>query len=565
MDMPATPRAILIATPAGEVKFAAGGLPADDVAQPLLDKWRGMRGAGQTSGLFAVSTGGADFTAVWTSTADAVVFVLFASAQRDVLFEFATAVDFAAHIFRLLLAGRYEGLVVVDKDARVRFISPEQERHLGQPSGTGLGRPVAEVFRTSRLADVVRTGRPELGQVELVKGAPGVVTRKPVLGDDGQIVGAIGHFMFKAPEHMQAWSAEFGRLKSEVSFYQKELSRLQPRAQGLDRIVGQSEAIRRLKEQICRVAPLDVPVLLVGESGTGKELVAQAIHLLSKRRDQSMVSVNSAALPASLIESELFGYEAGAFTGAERKGRRGKIEQADASTLFLDEIGEMAAPVQAKLLRVFEDGRFERLGSNVSRISSFRLVSASNRDFDALIKAGDFRRDFFYRLSAVTLRLPPLRDRRDDIPLLAEHLIAEFAGKNLVKPKHLSPAAMDYLQQLSWPGNVRQLKHALHSAFIFSDSDLITIDDFGVVWGDAPPLSAAAEREPLSASVPVAADGGGAAAGSLKDAVSAMEDKFIRDAMRRHAGNKMKVAAELGISRTNLYRRLALLGEGGSG
>ncbi|VTU45302.1 Nitrogen regulation protein NR(I) (plasmid) [Variovorax sp. SRS16] len=208
-----------------------------------------------------------------------------------------------------------------------------------------------------------------------------VVARHPIRNSRGELVGAIGQIMFKGPEQLQALSNEVSKLKSAVAYYRRELNGLRNRSYGLDQMVGDSLAMQRLKEQIVKVAPLDVPVLLTGETGTGKELAAHAIHKLSPRREGTMVMVNAAALPATLVESELFGYEAGSFTGAERKGRKGKIEQANDGSLFFDEAGDMPADVQVKLLRVLQDGTFQRVGGNEQRHSNFRLISASNRNF----------------------------------------------------------------------------------------------------------------------------------------------------------------------------------------
>jgi transcriptional regulator with PAS, ATPase and Fis domain len=245
-----------------------------------------------------------------------------------------------------------------------------------------------------------------------------------------------------------------------------ELSDLRNRTYGLEQMVGTSAAMQRLKEQSVNLAPLDVPVLLTGESGTGKELAAHAIHKLSSRRDATMVMVNAAALPATLVESEPFGYEGGSFTGAERKGRKGKIEQADRGTLFFDEVGDMPAEVQVKLLRVLQDGTFQRVGGNDPRHSKFRLISASNRDFEGMIAAGTFRLDLLYRIGALAIRLPALRERLDDIALLSEVALEEFAQRHRQRPKRLSADAIEYLKNQRWPGNVRQLMHAVERAAI---------------------------------------------------------------------------------------------------
>lgn len=314
----------------------------------------------------------------------------------------------------------------------------------------------------------------------------------------------------------------------------------------LDHIVGDSVAVRRLKADILRIAPLDVPVLLIGESGTGKEMVAHAIHRLSGRCGKPMVLLNAAAMPPSLVESELFGYEGGAFTGADRKGRKGKFEAADMGTLFLDEIGDMPVDTQVKLLRVLQDGRFERLGDDRPRHSDFRLISASHRDFRSMIAATQFRLDLFYRISAVTLRVPPLRERADDIPALVDTFLASFAARHRVARKRVHAGALAWLASMDWPGNIRQLQHAVERAAIFGDGTVLDVHDFRHLddWA-APSLPAEPDGAPRIAGPRV-----------IREAQSRLETELILRAMQSTGGNKKRAAAALGISRSYLYKRL---------
>lgn len=544
---------VLIVADGARTVFASGIATDPQVADLVLRHWRER--SADTRSLFAVESAERALSVVAVQSDQATAFVLFLRGTSDVLFDFAATVAFADDILRHLLTNPYEALTVVDREGFVRFISPIHERFFGLRRGEGAGKYVTEVIENTRLHEVARTGKAEIGQVQQMRGTSRVVTRMPVLDRSGEVVAAIGQVMFKGPDQLQKLSAEVARLRSELSYYQKALSSQSGKGHGLDRIIGQSVAIRRLKEQIVRVAPLDVPVLLVGESGTGKELAAHAIHLLSKRRDESMVMVNAAAMPATLVESELFGYEPGAFTGAERKGRRGKFEQADKGTLFFDEIGDMPIEIQVKLLRVLQDGSFERVGGDKPRVSDFRLISASNRDFQSMIDAGTFRLDLFYRISPVTLQMPALRDRLDDIELLANQALYDFAIRHSTKQKTLAPDVVPFLQQQKWPGNVRQLMHAVESAAIFADSDLVTVDDFrlqGLGQETAP--AAIADREPVDSGLP------GASGASVRQVFGRVEEQLIREAMERFRGNKKRVASELGISRSYLYKRLAGMG-----
>ncbi|RYE65160.1 MAG: AAA family ATPase, partial [Oxalobacteraceae bacterium] len=340
-----------------------------------------------------------------------------------------------------------------------------------------------DVIENTRLHEVVRTGKAEIGKLQEMGGVTRVVARIP-LTDGRKTVGALGRVMFKGPDTLVELSKEVVKLRSEVEFYRSELTGLKRRTFGLDKIIGNSDAIRQLKADITKVAPLSVPVLIIGESGTGKELAAHAIHALSRRSQNPMVFVNAAALPASLVESELFGYEAGAFTGAEKKGRKGKFELADQSTLFFDEVGDMPSEVQVKLLRVLQDGIFERVGSNSPRHSDFRLISATNRNFQEMITNGEFRLDLYYRISGVTIRMPSLRERPEDIPELIQSFLSAFAERHRTPIKGVQARVYSYLKELPWPGNVRQLLHEVEKAAIFCEGPEITLDNFRLLSQD---------------------------------------------------------------------------------
>jgi len=580
------PVGMLVVSAQGRVLFASGIGASEPVAAAVV----AAGAVARERGLFTVEAGDKGLSVVAVGSEEATAYVVFERDGSDVLFDFTATVDCADEILRHLLTNPYEALTVVDRDGFLRFVSPVHERFFGIARGDAVGRYVTDVIENTRLHEVARTGKAEIGQLQEMRGTSRIVSRMPVLDADGNVVAAIGQIMFKGPDQLRQLSAEVARLRSEVSTYRKALSSGVSSHHGLDRIIGQSQAIRRLKEQVVRVAPLDVPVLLVGESGTGKELVAHALHHLSKRRDESLVMVNAAAIPGSLVESELFGYEPGAFTGAERKGRRGKFEQAHKGTLFFDEIGDMPVDIQVKLLRVLQDGSFERVGGDKPRVSDFRLISASNRDFEAMIDKGDFRLDLFYRISAVTLHLPPLRERVEDIELLASQALYDFAVKHSMRQKTLAPDVVPFLQAQRWPGNVRQLMHAVETAAIFADSDVVMIDDFHSMARSATaPAPVVAPASPLAAEPPAlarpvqetardAALAGPAAVDeedaektqasaavsarmSVRERLTHVEEQLIRDAMTQFGGQKKRVAKELGISRSYLYKRLAAMGQ----
>ncbi|MCU0772375.1 MAG: sigma-54 dependent transcriptional regulator [Verrucomicrobia bacterium] len=308
----------------------------------------------------------------------------------------------------------------------------------------------------------------------------------------------------------------------------------------LDNIVGESPAMAAVLDTVRQVAPTRATVLLLGESGTGKELIAKAIHQLSPRSRKPMVTVHCAALSPTLLESELFGHEKGAFTGAHER-RIGRFEQAQGGTLFLDEIGEIDASLQIKLLRFLGERTFERVGSNKTLSADVRLVAATNKDLAELVKAGSFREDLFFRLRVVEIELPPLRDRPPDIPLLAQRFMREFAEENGKPVKDFTGDTMDALLHHAWPGNVRELRTAMEHAVVLCRGDRITLRD-------------------LPASVRTGgAEGLGGRAGSLARndlTVKEAEKQLIIRALRENGGNRTMAAHKIGMSRRTLHRKL---------
>ena len=533
---------ILVLDAAGEVRFSAGEGGDARLRPRLLE----CVGAPERT-LRTVRIGAQERVVLSWRAGGCTLLLIHAADSCDALLDFVAAVDFAYPLLNHMLTDRFEAVTVVDREARIRYISPVHEAFFGLAPGEATGRPVQSVIENTRLHHVVRSGRAEIGQIQEMRGVSRVVARTPIFQDE-QVIGAMGRVMFKGPEQVLALSRKVADLRSELALTRRRLS---PAAQAspLGMIIGNSAAIRQLKSDLARVAPLDVAVLLVGESGTGKELAAHALHALGPRAAQAMVTVNAAAMPIALIESEMFGYESGAFTGAERKGRRGKFELADRSTLFLDEIGDMPPEVQAKLLRVLQDKTFERVGGEQPRRSDFRLVSATNCDLEAMTRAGTFRLDLFYRISTVVLHLPPLRERLEDIPAIVEDFIVSQRRMTRVHPE-----VYDYLATQSWPGNVRQLLHEVEKATIFADGSELTRADFRA---EAPLRPPAAHAPPFDAPV-------GATRAQLHDSTLEVAQAMVREALQRWGGNKRRVAQELGISRSYLYRLLQSMRQAGS-
>jgi DNA-binding NtrC family response regulator len=310
-------------------------------------------------------------------------------------------------------------------------------------------------------------------------------------------------------------------------------------------IVGEHPKLLKVLETIGQVAATRAPVLILGESGTGKELIADAIHRNSPRADQAIVKINMGAITSSLFESEMFGHVRGAFTDA-RSDRKGHVAAACGGTLFLDEIGELQRGDQVKLLRVLQDQRYQPVGASAAVQADVRVVSATNRELAELVAGGDFREDLFYRLNLITIRLPPLRERRSDIPLLARHIVGSVAASYGLGEVALAPAALDWLAAQPWPGNIRQLKQTLERTLLLSGKSQLTQADF---------LATSAVDEDLP----------GARLGVDGMTLEQVERHMIEQALQQHAGNISRVAKALGLSRTALYRRLERHGLGDSG
>ncbi len=328
---------------------------------------------------------------------------------------------------------------------------------------------------------------------------------------------------------------EMERLKDETSML---------RAEGLTPILGESHAMAKLMEEVARVAPSSAKVLIIGENGTGKELIARAVHEASQRAQGPYVKLNCAAIPRDLVESELFGHEKGAFTGAQTL-KKGKLELAHGGTLFLDEIGDMSLDTQAKFLRAIETGELERVGGTKIIKFDTRILAATNKDLTRQIAKGEFREDLFYRLNVVPLRVPPLREREGDIELLAEHFMKALSAENGRPVKKLSQGAMALLSSYRWPGNVRELRNFIERVVIMVEKDLLAENDLLA----------------LEPGLAQARDGGDAASkGALRSRLEDEEERSVREALEAAGWNVSEAARRLGIDRASLHRKIKRYG-----
>ena len=331
---------------------------------------------------------------------------------------------------------------------------------------------------------------------------------------------------------------------------------------GVDRIIGLSGPMQDVYKKIGRVAPQDVNVLILGESGTGKELVARAVYSHSRRNRKPFLAINCAAIPETLLESELFGHERGSFTGADRR-RIGKFEQAHGGTVFLDEIGDMTFATQAKMLRLLQDGRFERVGGNETIETDVRVIAATNRNLEELLKAGKFREDLFYRLNVFAIHLPPLRERMEDLPMLVEHLARQFSREPERGSPIVPPESMELLERYQWPGNVRELQSAIQYALVQATANVLTPQHFPPALHGRPSVQAPSPAADLQLS------GLGVLVRQLLESgqteiyrqTHAAFDRIVLGEVLRHTqGNQVSAAQLLGISRTTLRAKLSELG-----
>jgi len=463
--------------------------------------------------------------------------------------------ELAARSMFELFANASEGMLLVDREGRVVWINEQYKRFLPalgfQNVDDFLGHPVSEVVQNTELDRVIRTGKPILIDLLSNKAGTFVVSRIPLRDEGGQVIGALGIVLFDHPETtLQPLIHKFAHLQRDLDDARRELASQRRTKYTLASFVGGSPAAVEVKRQARRAALSSSPVLLLGETGTGKELLAHAIHAASARASGPLVSINIAAVPDTLLEAEFFGVAPGAFTGADRRGREGKFKLAHGGTLFLDEIGDMPPSLQPKLLRALQEGEIEPLGSNKVVPFDARVIAATSRDLGALVREGKFREDLYYRLNVLPIRVPPLRERRADIPALVEVLGEDMALRSGSAPPELSAEAIALLSAQMWRGNIRELRNVLEQAAMRSDSQHIEVHHLEDVLRE----SGVKRIAPLAAVAPAPA---GDALRPLAEQVAQLEREAIAAAMTATGGNKVAAARILRISRAKLYERLS--------
>jgi len=445
--------------------------------------------------------------------------------------------------YQLIFDYTYGATVVVDPDGYIIDINKPYLDFLDVSYGAIIGTHCTKILGDSRLHIVAQTGKAEMNQVQTINNQQVLARRIPVK-QKGKVVAAVGQVIFEDIRQIASLARKYSLLESKVKHYEQELRHLRSTRYSFDSIVGESKPMHRIKKEALTATSNSFPVLITGESGTGKEIFAQAIHHESRRSVHPFIRINCAAIPRELMESELFGYEKGAFTGARTDGKPGKFEMANRGTIFLDEIGELPLEMQPKLLRVLEEKEFERVGGTRVIRSDFRLIAATNRNLAQMVSEGSFRSDLYYRINVIHLHLPPLRKRREDIPLLSRHLLSLIADKEGLHGVNLSSDAEELLSGYTWPGNVRELSNCLERAMASMAGTALTEDDLPFCMQQY-----SERKETLRHS-------------SLKEALNDAEKSIISATLQEESFNKAKTARRLGIHRTLLYKKIDKYGIG---
>ncbi|MCI1575263.1 MAG: sigma 54-interacting transcriptional regulator [Weizmannia coagulans] len=444
-----------------------------------------------------------------------------------------------AEILNAVLESAYEGIAVVDENGILIEFNEAYSRFTGIKREDAIGRHVTEVIENTNLHVTVKTAIPERGVIQYIQGQAMVVHRIPIW-KGGRVVGAIGMLIFEGVSELYQI---FERLQQDSLSARKEKtgSKKMPDQAGFTQILGTSESISRVKRLARRAARTSATVLITGESGTGKELFAKSIHQLSPYARGPFITVNCGAIPEPLFESELFGYEEGAFTGAKKGGKPGKFELAENGTLFLDEIGELSPAMQTKLLRAIQEKEAERVGGVKKYKTNVRIVAATNRNLEEMVEAGTFRADLYYRLNIIRIHLPPLRERKEDIPGLVSHFLKAFCRRYDLPEKRISSEAVAAMMAYGWKGNVRELANTVERLVTLADGPEISRGDLPEAIHEVQPAKDIYAESLIS---------------RAREAGEAQEKALIIRALKNAGGNKTKAAELLGIHRTTLYQKI---------
>ncbi|OCA99438.1 sigma 54-interacting transcriptional regulator [Clostridium beijerinckii] len=429
-----------------------------------------------------------------------------------------------------------EWFVVINEKGIITSISDDYKEFLG--CDNPIGKKVEDIIENTKMGKVLKTGIADIGGIQEIKGNKMIAMRVPIK-KDGKVISAVGKVVFKDISDFHALSKKLLDLEKEVEFYKSKIAENKTAKYSVENIIGHSNKIRKVKDLIGKVANTNSNVLINGESGTGKEMIAHSIHNSSKRYLAPFIKINCASIPAELLESELFGYEEGAFTGAKKGGKKGKFELANGGSIFLDEIGDMNINMQAKILRVIQEREIESIGGSGVKSVDVRIITATNKNLEELVKKGEFREDLYYRLNVVKIVSPPLRERKEDIPALANALRIKIAKRLDVYVEGISKDAIECLGNYDWPGNIRELENVIERAINLLDSNImIKTEHLSKRFTSAKYKRYSDKNE------------------YLKTIVEEVEKEVILECLNRNNWNKNKTAQILGISRAGLYKKI---------
>mgnify|MGYP003095925120 FL=1 len=450
--------------------------------------------------------------------------------------------NYYKNIVSQILKMTSDGFIITDTEGNVGEINKQYADFFGKSRSEIIGKSILNIIPNSKMIDIVKHKFSEEDAVHKyidgeAKGNSVIVSRSYVEDEDGNVVAGVAQVKFKV--QTLAVAKKLMNEYEELEYYREEFQN----QNRVDNIIGSDTKFREIVKECLKVAKTDIPVLLTGETGTGKEVMAKALHTNSLRYDKPFVSINCAAIPFELLESELFGYMDGAFTGAKRGGKKGKFQLANGGTIFLDEIGDMPSSMQAKLLRVLQEKEIEPLGSEKSIPLDVRVVAATRQDLEAKMKDGSFREDLYYRLSVFNIHIPPLRERGGDSLELAEFFLDELNHKYKTY-KTFSKAVKAYFLKYQWPGNVREVNNVVQSAYAISTENIIDINDIParMLQQEKPAINLDKNKK------------------SLGQMVDDYEKDVILELLKKHKGNCLEAAKEAGIHKSNFYRKLQKYG-----
>ncbi len=439
---------------------------------------------------------------------------------------------------------------VTDKDGKYIYVNKRWQEDTGISEKDAIGKYNHELIEGSRALSAIKSGKVITADFFMRKkdgeNLPGIMSYVPIVAED-KVVGCYISSSFSSIEKAMEFSARLEEVTAEFEFLKGEMRKRSGVKYNVEDIIGESDPMKILKEQIYQAGVSDSTVLVEGETGTGKELVAHSIHSCSLRNIFPFVKVNCSAIPPTLMESEFFGYEEGTFTGAKKGGKRGKFEIAHLGSIFLDEINQMDLLIQPKLLRVLQEREIERIGSSESIPVDVRVISASNVSLREMVQHKEFRNDLFYRLNIINIIIPPLRERREDIPLLADSIIQKLNSKMGREIEGISAKALEYLKERDWPGNVRELQNIIERAMNVCIGNSLNLDEIRKI---ETVRMAGTKEKIISNAVKIDTDI------SFTDKKNILEKDMILKALESCDNNKSKTARFLGISRTLLYQKI---------